>query len=86
MIIIPVEVEEYGKAGVVVDEARQAGARLIGMRVKSKYEHDALSSWLKEDGRNRVVLFHTAAYPDGYRLFSEFPQQTSFGDIHPEFE
>jgi len=86
MSIMPVEVVEYGRAGVVVDEARKAGARLIGMRVKSKYEHDALSSWLKEDERNRAVLFHTAVYPDGYRLFYEFPQQTSFGDIHPEFE
>jgi hypothetical protein len=32
------------------------------------------------------VLFHTAAYPEGYNLFFEFPRQTSFGDIHPVFE
>ena len=86
MRIIPVEVVEYGKAGVVVDEARRVGARLIGTRVKSKDEHDALHSWLKEDRSNRVVLFHTAVYPEGYKLFYEFPQQSSFGDIHPEFE
>jgi len=86
MHIIPVDVVEYGKAGVVVDEARKLGAKLIGMRVKSKDEHDAVYSWLKEDRNNRVVLFHTAVYPDGYKLFYEFPQQTSFGDIHPEFE
>ncbi|MHC4639983.1 MAG: hypothetical protein ACYTBV_21225 [Planctomycetota bacterium] len=86
MKIIPVDVVEYGKAGVVVDEARKVGAKLIGIRVKSKHEHDALYSWLKEDRGNRVVLFHTAVYPDGYRLFFEFPQQTSFGDIRPEFE
>ncbi|MHC4664860.1 MAG: hypothetical protein ACYS9T_02750 [Planctomycetota bacterium] len=86
MKIMPVDVVEYGKAGVVVDEARKVGAKLIGIRVKSKHEHDALYSWLKEDRGNRVVLFHTAVYPDGYRLFFEFPQQTSFGDIRPEFE
>ncbi|MHC4499396.1 MAG: hypothetical protein ACYS21_09830 [Planctomycetota bacterium] len=86
MKIIPVDVVEYGKAGVVVDEARKVGAKLIGIRVKSKHEHDAVHSWLKEDRSNRVVLFHTAVYPDGYRLFFEFPQQTSFGDIRPEFE
>ena len=86
MNIIPVDVVEYGKANVVVDEARKVGAKLIGIRVKSKHEHDAVYSWLKEDRSNRVVLFHTAVYPDGYKLFYEFPQQTSFGDIYPEFE
>jgi len=25
-------------------------------------------------------------YPDGYKLFFEFPKQTSFGDIYPQFE
>ncbi len=86
MNIIAVEVTEYGKAGVVVDEARKTGAKVIGIRVKSESEHDAVYSWLKEDRSRRAVLFHSAVYPDGYRLFFEFPQQTSFGDIHPEFE
>ena len=86
MNIIPVDVVEYGKASLVLDEAKKVGAKLIGIRVKSKPEHDAVYSWLKEDRSNRAVLFHTAVYPDGYKLFYEFPQQTSFGDIHPEFE
>ena len=34
----------------------------------------------------QTVLFHTAVYPDGYKLFFEFPAQTSFGDIKPVFE
>lgn len=84
--IIPVAVAEYGKANVVVDEARKVGAKIIGIRVKSENEHDAVSSWLKEDRSHRAILFHTAVYPEGYRLFFEFPQQTSFGDIHIEFE
>jgi len=42
--------------------------------------------WLREDGSRRAVLFHTAAYPEGYKLFFEFPRQTSFGDVHPVFE
>ncbi len=86
MHIIPVEVVKYGEAGVVVKEAKKAGAKLIGIRVKSKNEHDAVYSWLKEDRNNRAVLFHTAVYPDGYKLFYEFPRQTSFGDLYPEFE
>jgi len=60
--------------------------KLLGIRVKSKEEHDAVYSWLKEDASRRAVLFHTAVYPDGYKLFFEFPKQTSFGDIYPQFE
>jgi hypothetical protein len=84
--IVPVEVAEYGHAEVVVDAARKEGAKLIGLRVKTKWEHDAVAAWLKEDKSHRVVLFHTVLYPDGDKLFFEFPQQTSFGDIHPRFE
>ena len=76
----------YGKAMNVVEEARRLGVKLLGIRVKTKDEHDAVSAWLKEDSARRVVLFHTAVYPDGYRLFFEFPSQTSFGDIRPVFE
>jgi hypothetical protein len=86
MNIFPVNVLEYEKAMVVVDTARQLGAKLIGIRVKSKEEHDAMYAWLKENKNNRVILFHTAIYPDGRKLFYEFPAQTSFGDIHPEVE
>ncbi len=84
--ITPVEVKKYGHATNVVDEARKSGAKVLGIRVKSKEEHDAVYSWLKEDNSRRAVLFHTAVYPDGYKLFFEFPKQTSFGDIYPQFE
>ena len=33
----------------------------------------------------RAVLFHTAPYPAGYRLFEEFPGRTTFGDPKPHF-
>ena len=80
-----VDIPEYGKAGVVVERARELGAKLIGIRVATLEEHDSVAGWLGEDRENRAILFHTAVYPDGYRLFREFPDQTSFGDIHPEF-
>ncbi len=81
----PVEITEYGRADVVVARARERKARLIGIRVTSAVEHDAVAAWLREDARHRAVLFHSAVYPRGYRLFFDFPRQTSFGDIHPEF-
>jgi|GEM_PF-382238 tetratricopeptide (TPR) repeat protein len=84
--LVPVEITEYGKAWNVIDKARQLGSRLIGIRVWGKAEHDAVSAWLRENKNNRAVLFHSAVYPEGYRLFFEFPDQTSFGDIHVSFE
>ena len=84
--ITDVQVTEYGKATNVVDAARQAGARVLGIRVKSAEEHDAVAAWLKEDLTRRAVLFHTAGYREGYKLFAEFPAQTTFGDIRPVLE
>jgi hypothetical protein len=49
--------------------------------VSTKEEHDEVYSWLQEDRTHRALLFHSAPYEDGYRLFFEFPEQTSFGDI-----
>ena len=84
--ITAVEVKKYGHATNVVDVAREKGVRVLGIRVKSKEEHDAVAAWLRGNKRRRAVLFHTAVYPDGYKLFFEFPQQTNFGDVHPRLE
>ena len=83
--LIDVQVTEYGKATNVVDAVRQVGAKVLGIRAKSALEHDAVAGWLKEDSSRRAILFHTAAYRDGYALFAEFPTQTSFGDVRPVF-
>ena len=84
--ISAVEVTTYGQAMNVVEEARRLGAKVLGLRVKSKKEHDAVAAWLQEDSARRAILFHTAVYPDGYKLFFEFPRQTAFGDTRPVFE
>lgn len=86
MNIIPVNITEYGKGSSVVEEAKKVGAKLIGIRVWGKEEHDSVYSWLKEDSSRRAILFHSAVYPEGYRLFFEFPEQTTFGDINVYFE
>jgi hypothetical protein len=84
--VVPVEIKKYGNADVVVEEARKIGANLIGIRVWGKLEHDAVAAWLSESAKHRAVLFHSAVYPEGYKLFFEYPNQTSFGDIHPKFK
>lgn len=84
--IMPVEISKYGRADKSVQRALRIGVKVIGIRVASKEEHQAISWWLKADKSHRAVLFHSAVYPEGYRLFYEFPEQTSFGDINIGFE
>ena len=80
--LVHVTVTQYGHAEIVVDEARKRRANVLGIRVKSKTEHDAVAAWLSESPRHRAVLFHSVVYPEGSRLFEEFPRQTTFGDVN----
>ena len=84
--IIPVRVPADGRADVVVTKARKLGVKIIGIRIRYPQEHDALAAWLRENKERRAILFHSAIYDPGYRLFFEFPDQTSFGDINPIFQ
>lgn len=84
--LIDVKVSDYEKATNVVDAARQTGSKVLGIRVKSKVEHHAVADWLRENSTHRAVLFHTAGYPGRAQLFTEFPAQTTFGDVRPVFE
>ena len=84
--IADVQVTEYGKATNVVDAARQAGAKVLG-HPGEKRRGTRRSSRLAKGGlTRRAVLFHTAGYREGYKLFAEFPAQTTFGDIRPVLE
>lgn len=84
--IMPIEITEYGKADKLVIRADRIGAKVIGIRVSSEEEYKAVRWWLNSDKSKRAILFHSAVYPAGYRLFFEFPEQTTFGDINIAFE
>jgi len=80
-----VQVTEAGQASRVTGRAVELGATAIGVRVWNEEDHDAVRAWLDRSPAHRAVLFHTAPYPDGIRLFDEFPSQTTFGDPRPRF-
>ncbi|MFH1511335.1 MAG: hypothetical protein ABIF10_06595 [Candidatus Woesearchaeota archaeon] len=65
--------------------AESANSSVVALRVFSKEDYKAASSWLGKNENNRLILFHSSPYPYGYRLFFEFPVQTSFDDINPLF-
>lgn len=84
--ILTVEIDEHGGADKIIESARREKVRVVGTRVTSKEEYEAVSRWLRVDKSHRAILFHSAVYPEGYKLFFEFPAQTTFGDINIVFE
>ncbi len=73
------------QAPLVVAEAARAGANVIAIRVEHEDDYAAVKEWLSASPAHRAVLFHSAPYPTGYRLFAEFPTQVTFGDPRPRF-
>lgn len=73
------------QAPVVIAEAARAGANVIAIRIEHEDDYAALKGWLSASPDHRAVLFHSAPYPTGYRLFAEFPTQVTFGDPRPRF-
>lgn len=75
-----------GEAGKIAAKAEEIGASVIGVRVTNEDDYRPIAEWLKEDRTHRAVLLHSVAYSPGARLFQEFPEQTTFGDLDPVIE
>jgi hypothetical protein len=69
----------------IVSKAKELNSDAIAARVFNSDDYNQLKEWLTEDKRHRAILFHSMAYPYGYLLFNEFPEQTTFDDIRPIF-
>jgi hypothetical protein len=81
-----VEVTDANQIGRVLDRADQIGSSAVAVRVTSEYENEALFNWLKGSRNRRAILFHSGLYPFAQPLFENFPEQVTFGDLHPKFE
>ena len=84
--LIYVPVEGPGESGRVTGKAEELGCSAIALRVETEEDYRPVRDWLAASRERRAVLFHSAPYPAGYRLFAEFPGQTTFGDPRPQFE
>jgi hypothetical protein len=58
---------------------------VIAARIFSKSDYIPLKAWMDADGKRRLILFHSAGYEYGIRMFRDFPDRTSFGDLKPVF-
>ncbi|MEB3323233.1 MAG: hypothetical protein VKI81_10470 [Synechococcaceae cyanobacterium] len=81
-----VEVDGSGQSDRVIARAGATGATAIALRVETDADYEPVRDWLAASADHRAVLFHSAPYPAGVRLFDEFPEQTTFGDPRPRFE
>ncbi len=79
-------VEDTNQIDRVLDRAAQLKASAVAVRVFTNLEADALRAWLTASPDHRAILFHSGLYPYAQPLFAEFPQQVTFGDLHPKFE
>jgi hypothetical protein len=81
-----VRVETSDQISRILDAADQQKSTAIGVRVTTEYEYMRLKGWLMAAPQHRAILFHSGLYPYAQKLFSEFRQQVTFGDLKPKFE
>jgi hypothetical protein len=81
-----VRVESGDQISRILDEADHQKSTAVGVRIVTEYEYLRLKGWLLGSPQRRAILFHSGLYPYAQKLFSEFRQQVTFGDLHPRFE
>src|SRR5262244_1087588 len=69
-----------------LDRVLAQADHVVAVRIRTDKEDLTLRTWLIHDRRNRAILFHSGLYPFAQGLFADFPQQVTFGDLHPRFE
>jgi hypothetical protein len=69
-----------------LDRVLNVAASVVGVRIRTEKEDTMLRQWLLKSPQNRAVLFHSGLYPWAQGLFTDFPLQVTFGDLHPRFE
>ncbi|MBN1503143.1 glycosyltransferase family 39 protein [Candidatus Woesearchaeota archaeon] len=80
-----VTINNFNQMDKIIQKAEQANASIIAIRVFNSEDYTCVKKWLMDDSSHKAILFHSASYPYGDKLLTEFPSQTSFGDINPIF-
>ncbi len=80
-----VTVDDFRQMQKVVDAAKAIDAQVIAARVVDIQDYKVFKPWIEEDEKHRLILFHSASYPYGFKLLTEYPRQVTFGDVNPVF-
>jgi hypothetical protein len=81
-----VNIQDANQIEKVLERAAQLHSTAVAVRVVTDYEYEVLLRWLESSPDHRAILFHSSLYPHAQSLFDQFPQQVTFGDLHPRFE
>ncbi len=81
-----VRVDNANQVERLLTRAAELKASVVALRVATSAEHTQLRDWLRQSPTHRAILFHSGLYPFAQALFTEFPRQVTFGDLHPRFE
>lgn len=79
-----VTLDQFGQMENVTQKAREVGATVLATRVFNSQDYNAVKSWLDENPSRKVILFHSASYPYGQKIFREYTRAT-FDDPNPVF-
>ncbi|MBW2969870.1 hypothetical protein KY319_01980 [Candidatus Woesearchaeota archaeon] len=84
---IPLQVEyvtinDFGQMEKATQKARETKATILATRVFNSQDYNAVKKWLDEDPERKVILFHSASYPYGQKIFQEYTSAT-FNDPNP---
>ncbi len=80
-----VSMDKFGQMDMVTEKAREINADIIATRVFNSKDYSAVKQWLDEDSTRKVILFHSASYPYGQKIFREYSNQSTFDDPNPIF-
>lgn len=89
--MVSLKVEYYDVKGpnelpAIFSVAKDFETDQIAVKIETPDEAQMLRDWLKQDPKHRAILFHSSLYPYAQGIFTDFPKQTTFGDMRPTFE
>ncbi|MBR9691535.1 DUF2238 domain-containing protein [Candidatus Woesearchaeota archaeon] len=78
-----IQITDFNQMDKIIQAANSDHANIIAVRVFNSDDYNKVSEWLAFSKQHKAILFHSASYPYGYKLFKEFPDQTTFDDPSP---
>ncbi len=74
-----------GETWKLVREAKDRSISIIAARIYTESDYLPLKAWMEGSADRRLILFHSAAYEFGNKMFAEYPERAGFGDLYPVF-